>query len=146
MVVCIENVPDSYCTSLLVLHIVYTGWAIISHPNFHMLYLSFICCITGPPKITNFPDKVTALSANKVYLNCVAKGYPLPVITWYNNGYKLARTGDKHSILENGTLVFNVIDKLKDQSQYICIATNNAGTHEKSLQLIVSGMLLRYFL
>ncbi|CAL4128706.1 unnamed protein product, partial [Meganyctiphanes norvegica] len=77
---------------------------------------------------------VTAVSGERLSVNCPAAGHPLESITWTTGGQTLGR----QNTLANGTLVVEGMDKSKDGATYTCTVRDNQGrTHSATATLHV---------
>ncbi|XP_072513660.1 matrix-remodeling-associated protein 5 [Salminus brasiliensis] len=82
-----------------------------------------------------FPEGITA------YLNCSARGAPLPTISWITpDGMQLRPSqfvsGRNLFVFPNGTLYIRGLSQA-DAGQYQCTATNSAGVSSKAIRLTV---------
>ncbi|NXV13679.1 HMCN1 protein, partial [Cepphus grylle] len=64
-------------------------------------------------------------------------GIPKPVIKWLRNGRELSGSEPGISILEDGTLLIIASVTPSDNGEYICVATNEAGSTERKYNLKV---------
>ncbi|POI31768.1 hypothetical protein CIB84_004481, partial [Bambusicola thoracicus] len=65
------------------------------------------------------------------------EGIPKPVIKWLHNGRELTGRESGISILENDTLLIIASVTPSDNGEYICVATNEAGSTERKYNLKV---------
>ncbi|XP_061680955.1 hemicentin-1 isoform X2 [Syngnathoides biaculeatus] len=69
---------------------------------------------------------------------CPAKGLPKPVIRWLRNGQELIGNEPGVSIREDGTLLILASLSPLDDGEYVCAASNDAGSTERKYQLKVN--------
>ncbi|XP_034035488.1 hemicentin-1 [Thalassophryne amazonica] len=74
----------------------------------------------------------------RIAFPCPAKGFPKPVIRWTRNGQELTGNEPGVTILEDGTLLVLASVSPLDSGEYVCTATNDAGSTEKKYQLKVN--------
>ncbi|NXX95340.1 HMCN1 protein, partial [Centropus bengalensis] len=87
-----------------------------------------------PPYNTPFQERV---ANQRTAFPCPAKGVPKPVIRWLRNGRELTGSEPGISILEDGTLLIIAAVTPSDSGEYICVATNDAGSTERKYNLKV---------
>ncbi|GCB67129.1 hypothetical protein scyTo_0010207 [Scyliorhinus torazame] len=99
-----------------------------------------ILAVLEPPF---FDEDVASLDAEqerfareKVTLPCPANGTPPPSIRWLQNGIDLPANEPGISILEDGSLLIESASPY-DSGDYLCIATNEAGSSKKMYRLKV---------
>uniref|UniRef100_A0A8B9H6I1 Contactin 4 n=1 Tax=Astyanax mexicanus TaxID=7994 RepID=A0A8B9H6I1_ASTMX len=83
------------------------------------------------PVFTQEPsDSVFPLRAddNKIFINCKAKGNPVPHYRWKFNGRDLTLDSDLNYSLVEGNLLINNPQALKHGGVYQCIASNTFGS------------------
>ncbi|XP_055671290.1 hemicentin-1 [Falco peregrinus] len=88
-----------------------------------------------PPYNSPFQERV---ANQRVAFPCPAKGIPKPVIKWLHNGRELTGHEAGISILEDGTLLIIASVTPSDNGEYICVATNEAGSAERKYNLKVN--------
>ncbi|NWU93884.1 HMCN1 protein, partial [Upupa epops] len=88
-----------------------------------------------PPFNSPFQERV---ANQRVAFPCPAKGMPKPVIKWLRNGKELSGTEPGVSILEDGMLLIIASVIPSDNGEYICVATNEAGSTERKYNLKVN--------
>ncbi|XP_078083679.1 hemicentin-1-like [Mustelus asterias] len=76
------------------------------------------------------------LAREKVTLPCPANGTPPPSIRWLQNGLDLSANEPGISILEDGSLLIDSVSPY-DSGDYLCIATNEAGSSKRMYRLKV---------
>ncbi|CAL8317896.1 unnamed protein product [Lota lota] len=90
--------------------------------------------VTAPPTFTETPPSVVeALAGSRLSLSCVAKGNPIPSITWLKDGAGLQDQGVE---IHGGTLLLRAVTP-ELRGQYGCRASNPDGniTHVTTLQV-----------
>ncbi|NXJ63832.1 HMCN1 protein, partial [Rostratula benghalensis] len=87
-----------------------------------------------PPYNNPFQERV---ANQRIAFPCPAKGIPKPIIKWLRNGRELMGNEPGLSILEDGTLLIIASVTPSDNGEYICVATNEAGSTERKYNLKV---------
>uniref|UniRef100_A0A670JE79 Contactin 6 n=1 Tax=Podarcis muralis TaxID=64176 RepID=A0A670JE79_PODMU len=84
----------------------------------------------GPIFIQEPFDVIYSVSSEdpEVILNCTAKGHPLPIYRWKQNGTDIDLTMSYHYRLLGGSLAINNPHKKQDIGTYQCLVTNSFGT------------------
>ncbi|XP_061163155.1 basement membrane-specific heparan sulfate proteoglycan core protein-like [Saccostrea echinata] len=97
--------------------------------------------IAGPPKVLIQPSRtVYAVVGQRVSLECVAQGVPTPTIYWRYEA--TPSRGDLPVSLDadlgpgSATLTIESVSS-GDSGNYVCVATNDAGSVEETAQIIV---------
>lgn len=112
-----------------------------------------------PPNVINFPPKVEATIFKSIDLPCKAMGNPPPTVAWYKNSAQILPEEGRFSISPDGTLSITskfsqiyktiIIIQIKfpfsdvqfnDSGIFVCRATNNYGSQDRSTQLFVVGL------
>uniref|UniRef100_T1J6W3 Ig-like domain-containing protein n=2 Tax=Strigamia maritima TaxID=126957 RepID=T1J6W3_STRMM len=81
--------------------------------------------IYGRPGVRSRP-KMTAVAGDNVMLTCPMYGYPIDLITWEKDGVILP-INLRQTVLPNGTLVIEKIQRATDSGKYTCIVQNKQG-------------------
>ncbi|XP_036066058.1 neuronal cell adhesion molecule a isoform X16 [Oryzias melastigma] len=98
---------------------------------------AFVSVLAEPPKMLTPPDQVYQVITNSpAFLDCASFGSPTPTITWFKDGRISIENGDQYVIHKNGTLEITVAQVL-NTGKYTCVATNNLGMKENSVNLEV---------
>ncbi|XP_067659130.1 basement membrane-specific heparan sulfate proteoglycan core protein-like isoform X2 [Haliotis asinina] len=95
--------------------------------------------IEGPPKISILPSrKVTSLEGERVTLECTGEGEPTPNVFWRSDARRRSDVLPEASYEDEGSarLIFDSVAK-SDAGRYVCIATNERGRDEASVDLEV---------
>ncbi|XP_048238836.1 basement membrane-specific heparan sulfate proteoglycan core protein-like isoform X2 [Haliotis rufescens] len=95
--------------------------------------------IEGPPKVSISPSrKVTSLEGDRVTLECTGEGEPTPNVFWRSDTRRRSDVLPEASYEDEGSarLIFDSVAKA-DEGRYICIATNERGRDEASVDLTV---------
>ncbi|OXB72513.1 UNVERIFIED_CONTAM: hypothetical protein H355_016382 [Colinus virginianus] len=87
-----------------------------------------------PPYNNPFQERVVN---QRIAFPCPVKGVPKPVIKWLHNGRELTGREPGISILEDDTLLIIVSVTPSDNGEYVCVATNDAGSTERKYNLKV---------
>ncbi|KAK4820389.1 hypothetical protein QYF61_025563 [Mycteria americana] len=87
-----------------------------------------------PPYNSPFQERV---ANQRIAFPCPAKGIPKPVIKWLRNGREVTGSEPGISILDDGTLLIIASVTPSDNGEYICVATNEAGSTERKYNLKV---------
>ncbi|XP_042661906.1 hemicentin-1 isoform X1 [Tyto alba] len=88
-----------------------------------------------PPYNSPFQERV---ANQRIAFPCPAKGIPKPDVKWLRNGRELTGSEPGISILEDGTLLIIASVTPSDNGEYICVATNEAGSTERKYNLKVN--------
>jgi len=96
-----------------------------------------------PPTLLHDKDEYTVVVSSPVQMSCEARGFPPPVITWYQNGVELAENStwsaeSSGHVLANGALRIERVTA-NDSGVYECRALNDAGTASRVVTLSVHG-------
>eukprot|EP00118_Oscarella_pearsei_P016938 m.165733 g.165733 ORF g.165733 m.165733 type:complete len:5158 (+) comp38902_c0_seq1:154-15627(+) len=91
--------------------------------------------VNVPTSIGDFTIVVNGTVDGTAWLPCNATGIPPPVVSWFK-GHALLADSHKYQLFPNGTLQVNQL-ATGDESEYRCLAVNEAGTNEKNITLYV---------
>ncbi|XP_071783895.2 hemicentin-1 [Centroberyx gerrardi] len=104
---------------------------------------SVILEVGAGPLFSEAPVDMTANVGENITLPCVARGFPLPTVTWRRqDGRQILTRADSHSRtmqLENGHLLIQSV-WLDDEGLYICEAKNQFGTVKTEARVSVTGL------
>lgn len=95
----------------------------------------FSYVLASKPEISSLKSEEEPISGSNLTLQCRARGYPVPVVTWYKDQIKLNKT-EHVSVFSDGKLS---IEKLAsgDSGVYTCKALNNMGMDKKHVEIKV---------
>ncbi|ROL43461.1 Hemicentin-1, partial [Anabarilius grahami] len=96
----------------------------------------FNLSVNVPPTIKDGPQSVLVHINQPVVLECVVNGVPAPRITWRKHGSILAGNNPRYRFGEDGSLHI-LSAQVTDTGRYLCMATNQAGTERKRVDLQV---------
>uniref|UniRef100_A0A3Q2CT39 Hemicentin-1 n=1 Tax=Cyprinodon variegatus TaxID=28743 RepID=A0A3Q2CT39_CYPVA len=96
----------------------------------------FNLTVNVPPTIKDGSQMVSAHVSKPVALECEVSGVPPPRVTWRKNGEIIAENNPRYTFSEEGSLHIHSA-QVTDTGRYLCMATNQAGTQRKRLDLQV---------
>ncbi|XP_062857960.1 hemicentin-1 [Trichomycterus rosablanca] len=96
----------------------------------------FNLSVNVAPTIKDSPPTVSVHANQPVVLECVVSGYPAPRVTWRKNGAVLAGNNPRYTVAKDGSLHIQSA-QLSDTGHYLCMATNQAGTQRRRVDLQV---------
>ncbi|GAA6099393.1 hemicentin-1 isoform X2 [Tachysurus ichikawai] len=96
----------------------------------------FNLSVNVAPTIKEGPQAISVHVNMPVVLECVVSGVPAPRITWRKHGSVLAGNNPRYLFAEDGSLHIHSA-QLSDTGHYLCMATNQAGTQRKRVDLQV---------
>ncbi|GFT31287.1 hemicentin-1 [Nephila pilipes] len=99
---------------------------------------NFVLNVLEQPSIKKSPPLVKANTGSEAIFSCIAEGFPPPEISWIKEGSSLFLTNTPHIKLEDMSLYISDV-KLHDAGDYICLATNEAGSSIKAFELQVAA-------
>ncbi|XP_027579260.2 hemicentin-1 [Pipra filicauda] len=88
-----------------------------------------------PPYNSPFQERV---ANQRVAFPCPARGVPKPAIRWLHNGRELTGREPGIAVLEDGTLLVIAAVTPSHSGDYVCVATNEAGSTERKYSLKVN--------
>ncbi|MGH0125472.1 UNVERIFIED_CONTAM: hypothetical protein FKN15_054569 [Acipenser sinensis] len=90
------------------------------------------------PSIAQGPTNITVTVNVQTTLSCEATGIPKPDVSWKKNGRLLStdQNQNMYRLLSSGSLVV-IAPTVDDTAVYECIASNDAGEDQRSIQLTV---------
>lgn len=94
---------------------------------------------TAPIMTYSSSSNINSLTGQNITLQCTARGFPMPDISWYTPKRAVITDGvnsDKFAILDNGRLIITSTS-LDDRGEYRCVASNPAGQTARAVQLVV---------
>ncbi|XP_053542916.1 hemicentin-1 isoform X1 [Ictalurus punctatus] len=96
----------------------------------------FDLSVNVAPSIKEGPQAVSVHVSAPVVLECVVSGVPAPRVTWRKHGSVLAGNDARYIVAEDGSLHIRSA-QLSDTGHYLCMATNQAGTQRRRVDLQV---------
>ncbi|XP_061739556.1 hemicentin-1 [Nerophis ophidion] len=78
----------------------------------------------------------TVIINSPLELDCHATGTPAPVITWYKDGQRISQD-EGLRLSTNGWRLVIPRTQVSDTGRFQCVATNEAGEHEKDFNVII---------
>ncbi|XP_017276034.1 hemicentin-1 isoform X1 [Kryptolebias marmoratus] len=96
----------------------------------------FNLTVNVPPAIMDGSQAVSVHINKPAALECVVSGVPPPRVTWRKNGAILAGNNPRYTFTEDGSLHIHSA-QVTDTGRYLCMATNQAGTQRKRVDLQV---------
>ncbi|KAL1022832.1 hypothetical protein UPYG_G00032950 [Umbra pygmaea] len=88
------------------------------------------------PSIAEGPQTVSVSIDQPVVLECVVSGIPVPRVSWRKHGDILSGTNTRYRFMEDGSLRIHSA-QVTDTGRYLCMATNQAGTQRRRVDLQV---------
>ncbi|XP_063057327.1 hemicentin-1 isoform X2 [Engraulis encrasicolus] len=96
----------------------------------------FTLAVNVAPTIKSGPESVSVHVDQDVSLECEVSGVPIPRITWRKHGAILANNNPRYTFGEDGSLHISSA-QVTDTGRYLCMATNQAGTQRRRVDLQV---------
>ncbi|XP_028259472.1 hemicentin-1 [Parambassis ranga] len=96
----------------------------------------FNLAVNVAPTIKDGPQTLSVHIDKPVVLECVVSGVPPPRVTWRKHGAELAGNNPRYTFAEDGSLLIHSA-QVTDTGRYLCMATNQAGTQRKRVDLQV---------
>ncbi|MBN3312119.1 HMCN1 protein, partial [Atractosteus spatula] len=96
----------------------------------------FNLVVNVAPTIQEGPNTVAVHIDKSAVLECVVHGVPQPRVTWRKDGVVLAGNSPRYSFAKDGSLHIHSA-QVTDTGRYLCMATNQAGTQRKRIDLQV---------
>ena len=93
--------------------------------------------LTVKPHFTRAQQNTSVYEHHTVQLGCFANGDPKPQVCWYKNGQRLI-TDSRVSFDQHGYLSISEV-QITDSGEFLCKATNMAGSATHSFNLNVIG-------
>ena len=92
-------------------------------------------CFKEVPVINEYLKSIE-LDSRRARLSCKATGRPKPLIQWQRNSELILDSNDKHSIVDEGTVLLIHEFESADQGNYECIASNRVGSISHSFDIV----------
>ncbi|XP_069497466.1 hemicentin-1 isoform X2 [Ambystoma mexicanum] len=96
----------------------------------------FVLTVNVAPTIKDGPQTLSVHINKPAVLECIASGVPTPRITWRKDGTILAGNNPRYLIADDGSLHIHSAH-VTDTGRYLCMATNEAGSERRRLDLQV---------
>ncbi|XP_041648005.1 hemicentin-1 [Cheilinus undulatus] len=96
----------------------------------------FNLAVNVAPTIKEGSQTVSVHIKKPAVLECIVSGVPPPRITWRKHGAILAGNNPRYTFAEDGSLHIHSA-QVTDTGRYLCMATNEAGTQRKRVDLQV---------
>uniref|UniRef100_A0A671W9G0 Hemicentin 1 n=1 Tax=Sparus aurata TaxID=8175 RepID=A0A671W9G0_SPAAU len=96
----------------------------------------FNLAVNVAPTIMEGPQTVSVHNNKPAVLECIVSGVPPPRVTWRKHGAILAGNSPRYTFAEDGSLHIHSA-QVTDTGRYLCMATNEAGTQRKRVDLQV---------
>lgn len=90
--------------------------------------------LSGTTNITSIPRDVNATRGQSVQLPCVAKGYPVPTVTWSKDGASIP-FHHRQSVSSDNTLHISKVQK-GDAGRYKCTALNSDNKRDEGYVVV----------
>ena len=102
-----------------------------------------ITCFTASPFVKSYDKPKNVIEGDPLSLECQAWGYPHVNVTWYAEGVAIVADGVRIK-LSNGTNLENSLLRIEnmefdDQGIFTCVAENDAGINNETIQIRVKG-------
>ncbi|XP_038063967.1 hemicentin-1-like isoform X2 [Patiria miniata] len=92
------------------------------------------------PTILTIPADIGVQYGQNVTMTCMARGTPLPVVTWRRVGGVPIDNNPRFLVQSNGNLIIRDIN-IDDAGTYVCEAINEHGRDEVSAQIRITGLV-----
>uniref|UniRef100_UPI0037E9B6AB hemicentin-1 n=1 Tax=Semicossyphus pulcher TaxID=241346 RepID=UPI0037E9B6AB len=96
----------------------------------------FNLAVNVAPTIKAGSQSVSVNINKPAVLECIVSGVPPPRVTWRKHGAVLAGNNPRYTFAEDGSLHIHSA-QVTDTGRYLCMATNEAGTQRKRVDLQV---------
>ncbi|AWP10692.1 putative hemicentin-1 [Scophthalmus maximus] len=96
----------------------------------------FNLAVNVAPTIKDGSQTVSVHINKSTVLECVVSGVPPPRVTWRKHGAILSGNNPRYTFAEDGSLHIHSA-QVTDTGRYLCMATNQAGTQRKRVDLQV---------
>jgi netrin-G3 ligand len=94
--------------------------------------------VIAEPSILKLPQSVASPSSQTARFECLAEGYPPPVVRWFRDGSPVSLTGRISVKGEDQTLVISQSTS-SDSGIYQCLVENEAGSATAAARLLISA-------
>ncbi|XP_029939526.1 hemicentin-1, partial [Salarias fasciatus] len=96
----------------------------------------FNLSVNVAPTIKDGLQTVSVHINKRAVLECIVSGVPPPRVTWRKHGAILAANNPRYTFKKDGSLLIHSA-QVTDTGRYLCMATNQAGTQRKRVDLQV---------
>ncbi|XP_034531212.1 hemicentin-1 [Notolabrus celidotus] len=96
----------------------------------------FNLAVNVAPTIKEGSQSVSVHINKAAVLECIVSGVPQPRVSWRKHGAVLAGNNPRYTFAEDGSLYIHSA-QVTDTGRYLCMATNEAGTQRKRVDLQV---------
>ncbi|XP_065811778.1 hemicentin-1 [Labrus bergylta] len=96
----------------------------------------FNLAVNVAPTIKEGSQSVSVHVNKLAVLECIVSGVPPPRVSWRKHGTVLAGNNPRYTFVEDGSLHIHSA-QVTDTGRYLCMATNEAGTQRKRVDLQV---------
>ncbi|KAL4635075.1 hemicentin-1 [Arapaima gigas] len=97
----------------------------------------FSLAVNVPPTIQDGPATLSVRVEQPAVLECIVSGVPTPRVTWRKQEAILAGNNPRYTFADDGSLHIHSA-QVTDTGRYLCMATNEAGTQRKKIDLQVN--------
>uniref|UniRef100_A0A8C4NLZ3 Ig-like domain-containing protein n=2 Tax=Eptatretus burgeri TaxID=7764 RepID=A0A8C4NLZ3_EPTBU len=101
----------------------------------------FHLSVHEPPVIEPWPRRLNVKLGDVALLQCVAKGEPVPVLTWFRGGSPMSSSSDTTNNSRSRSILSVPVADASHGGNYTCVARNAAGSTEAVTWLQVLGEL-----
>ena len=103
----------------------------------HAIWWYFISLLV-PPSFISLPTNKTTVKGSSVTFQCIATGFPIPIVSWYFKGHHLS-TNSKYIVGSTSVTVNNA--DANDAGWYMCTISNSAGLKNSTAYLDIQGIV-----
>ncbi|XP_042131451.2 titin isoform X4 [Peromyscus maniculatus bairdii] len=100
-----------------------------------------------PPRmLQEMPRNASCREGDSIMLECIIAGEPLPDVTWFHNGAPIKQNQkfEVENMNDSHRLYINEVS-LQDSGRYECVAENDSGIAESTLDLTVEPIAYREY-
>ena len=107
-------------------------------------YIVFTACIlTGFPEIRAFQLPEFPVSGRELALHCAVTGTPLVTVTWFKDSQPLISSSNLNILNDNGVSRVGIgAVSQEDGGEYVCRATNEAGSSSANWSIRLPSMCM----
>lgn len=102
--------------------------------------------VLAPAHVKKFERSKNLVQGDNLVLDCDAQGYPQPSVYWLKGDVPVNSLDDsritfeENKGIENATLLIKDL-KFEDRAEYMCVATNDLGSHNNTILVRVKDKL-----